>query len=201
MNQLLMSINPQHIRNIMLGNKIIELRKTKVKLEPPFTVYMYCTKSGKELRANIGKQQYELEGWPNKLGKLVGQFTCYDVEEIDQRRMMYGLDEISDSDLAREACVDLDFIISYKGDKRFIYAYHIRDVVIYNNVKELNELLKPCIWPEQPYCPDCPHGTVILPEWVETWVDAQGCSCDWQCSIGHITTPPQSMCYTKGFIR
>lgn len=47
----------------------------------------------------------------------------------------------------------------------------------------LNHRESKCIMPEQPYCPSCPHGTVIYPEWCETYEDTQGCTCEWICDL------------------
>lgn len=40
---VLMSIRPEWCNLIIQGQKIIEVRKTRPKLETPFRVYIYCT--------------------------------------------------------------------------------------------------------------------------------------------------------------
>ena len=43
---VLISIRPEWVKKILAGEKTLELRKTKPKLETPFKVYIYCTNSG-----------------------------------------------------------------------------------------------------------------------------------------------------------
>ncbi|MCL2631277.1 MAG: hypothetical protein FWD49_07165 [Firmicutes bacterium] len=38
-----------------------------------------------------------------------------------------------------------------------------------------------CIMPEMPYCPSCPHGLIIYPEWAETIEDCE--FCEWVCLL------------------
>lgn len=41
-----------------------------------------------------------------------------------------------------------------------------------------------CIMPECPYCPACPHGSVIYAEWVETRDDLSiPGAIDWYCDL------------------
>lgn len=39
-----------------------------------------------------------------------------------------------------------------------------------------------CIWPDCPYCPACPYGQVVYPEWVETYDDIPYAGLDWICN-------------------
>lgn len=45
MKAVLISIRPEWCEKIVLGEKIIEVRKTRPKLETPFKCYIYCTQS------------------------------------------------------------------------------------------------------------------------------------------------------------
>ena len=42
---VLISIRPEWCDLIVRGKKTIEVRKTRPKLETPFTAYIYCTKA------------------------------------------------------------------------------------------------------------------------------------------------------------
>ena len=46
-----------------------------------------------------------------------------------------------------------------------------------------------CIMPEMPYCPDCPHGLILYPEWVETYEDTLDFSCEWICLLKESEKP------------
>ncbi|MBP5781471.1 MAG: hypothetical protein J6X34_09600 [Clostridia bacterium] len=44
MKAVMISIRPNWCEMIASGKKIVEVRKTKPKLDPPFKCYIYCTK-------------------------------------------------------------------------------------------------------------------------------------------------------------
>lgn len=46
---VLISIRPEWCDLIVRGKKTIEVRKTRPKLETPFTAYIYCTKAPQQL--------------------------------------------------------------------------------------------------------------------------------------------------------
>lgn len=83
LKSILMSIRPSWCELIANGMKTIEVRKTKPKLEPPFKVYIYCTK-GKYLwkyKNKVfldGKYNRVIDNIPNYLcnGKVIGEFVC-----------------------------------------------------------------------------------------------------------------------------
>ena len=61
---VMLSIRPKWCEKIASGEKTIEVRKTRPKLDMPFKCYIYCTQSGVALGA-----------W-GKHGKVIGEFTC-----------------------------------------------------------------------------------------------------------------------------
>ena len=48
---VMLSIRPKWCEKICVGEKTIEVRKTRPKLETPFRRYIYCTQSGVALGA------------------------------------------------------------------------------------------------------------------------------------------------------
>lgn len=46
---VLISIQPDWCKKILSGEKTVEVRKTRPKLETPFTAYIYCTKAPQHL--------------------------------------------------------------------------------------------------------------------------------------------------------
>ena len=45
---VLLSIRPEWCEKILSGEKTVEIRKTRPKLEPPFKCYIYCTLAGSD---------------------------------------------------------------------------------------------------------------------------------------------------------
>ena len=101
MKEVLISIRPEWCELIERGQKTIEVRKTKPKIDTPFKCYIYCTKSSKKYQtvANHmvlnddelfklpnGKIKYgnsiELMGYDDYSkdnflnGKVIGEFIC-----------------------------------------------------------------------------------------------------------------------------
>ena len=67
---VLISIRPEWCEKIARGEKTVEVRKTRPKLDTPFKCYIYCTK-GNDARRLRGS-------W----GKVIGEFICDRVETI-----------------------------------------------------------------------------------------------------------------------
>lgn len=40
-----------------------------------------------------------------------------------------------------------------------------------------------CIMPEEPYCPGCPYGREVIPEWCETYDDLYYADVRWLCTL------------------
>lgn len=83
---VLVSIQPKWCALITRGDKTIEIRKTKPKMEPPFKCYIYCSKSPK--------------GWfwmtsPNvrRDGTVIGEFVCSNIEEL-KSNMLFNAPEL-----------------------------------------------------------------------------------------------------------
>lgn len=74
---ILMSIKPSWCDKIANGDKTIEIRKTKPKLETPFKVYIYCTKPSFPHEDFIFTDggEGEIKGFYGG-GKVIGEFVC-----------------------------------------------------------------------------------------------------------------------------
>ena len=68
MKSVLISIQPKWCELIASGEKTIEVRKTKPKLEKHFKVYIYCT--------NWKDNTYWKNHYKDKLGQVIGEFVC-----------------------------------------------------------------------------------------------------------------------------
>lgn len=111
-----MSIRPEWCQKIMAGQKTIEVRKTRPKMETPFRCYIYQT----------GK------------GGVIGEFVCDEITSID------GAERIS-SDIARHACLEPAEIHKYLGAAEG-YGWHISDLRIYDAPKALSEFWAERLW-------------------------------------------------------
>lgn len=70
---VLISIRPEWVEKILSGKKVLEVRKTRPKLETPFKCYIYCTYNGGHLAS--------LAGFLN--GKVVAEFVCNRIDCVD----------------------------------------------------------------------------------------------------------------------
>ena len=85
MKSVLISIQPKWCELIASGQKTVEVRKTKPKLEPPFKCYIYCTKvkfnPHEHLRNNLHYDDSTIKVCEGQ-GKVIGEFVCDDIAKI-----------------------------------------------------------------------------------------------------------------------
>lgn len=138
---VMISIQPKWCELIANGKKTFEVRKTEPKLEIPFKVYIYCTKS----------KDSTFFTNPDYLGngKVIGYFVCDDIDELHE----YELTPQVKSYLYEKARLDLFLVQSclsygqlseYRKNLPYyrpLYAWHISNLVIYDKPKELSEFI------------------------------------------------------------
>ena len=127
---VLISIRPQWCDKIIGGEKAIEIRKTRPKMETPFKCYIYCTQSGVALGA-----------W-GKHGKVIGEFTCDRIDRLAPANEPYGIYDIDD-DYVLQTCLENGALWDY-GHGTPLYGWHISDLRIYDTPKELSEFKTLC---------------------------------------------------------
>ena len=141
MKSVLISIKPQWCELIASGKKTIEVRKTRPKLETPFKVYIYETKT--PLRWN--KAHNGIIGGEG--GFVIGEFVCDYVTMTCGRRLYALVGPWSkrvhrDTTLPEDACLSIDEIIDYAGGKnKSVYGWHIYDLEIYDEPKKLGDFV------------------------------------------------------------
>ena len=111
---VLISIRPEWCEKIMSGQKTIEARKTRPKMNPPFKCYIY--KCGN--------------------GKVIGEFLCDEIININ------GAGRIP-SDIARPTCLEPAELHQYLG-AAVGYGWHISNLKIYDTPRELSEFWRGC---------------------------------------------------------
>lgn len=122
---VLISIRPEWCQKIMDGQKTIEVRKTRPKMETPFKCYIYCTTGGiKEMPKDYFAENFER-------GKVIVEFLCDEIIGIG------GAGRIP-SDIARPTCLEPAELHQYLG-AAVGYGWHISNLKIYDHPRDLWE--------------------------------------------------------------
>lgn len=215
MKSVMISIKPKWCELIANGKKTVEVRKTKPKLETPFKCYIYCTQEKyKNKYLHTSNKKNRLLFWHNNgdceivcepehtsytayscNGKVIGEFVCDAVIpisiEYSNPKSRIALKEFP------YTCLTDKQIMDYLGNGGKGYGWHISDLKIYDEPKELREFRKPCISPDMPYCPTCKVGQEYISESEAEFYRIDGtCDTEWLC-LNYIKRPPQSWCYVE----
>lgn len=134
---VLISIRPKWCEKIISGEKTIEVRKTRPKMDTPFRGYIYRTKgtvphiiNGKWVQMEVG-------------GTIIAEFTCDRIYELEMRSpggsyYVKGEDQPTTNDVARHSCLTLwdmhEYLQAGKG-----YGWHISNLRIYDHPRDLWE--------------------------------------------------------------
>lgn len=135
MKAVLISVRPKWVEKIANGEKTIEVRKTRPKLQTPFKCYIYETQGWVE---KDGIMAFRLGG------RVIGEFTCDRIYELAP------LNHAPD-DVEKQACLTREEIVNYLNGTG--YGWHISDLRIYGQPREFTEFRKSC--PNDLYCEDC----------------------------------------------
>lgn len=190
---VLISIRPKWCEKILSGDKTIEVRKTRPKLDTPFKCYIYCSGSGDKLWIRDAAWR---ERWMNGPiafltnakdcgemnlgnGRIIGEFTCDRISVItyDGGRLWCP----TNAAFSPATCLSQAEIIAYIGDKGRCYGWNISDLLIYDKPEELEKFRRPC--PNDLYCESC----------AMYWENNGTCGNE---SL-QIRRPPQSWCYVE----
>ena len=209
MKSVLISIQPKWCELIASGKKTIEVRKTRPKREPPFKCYIYQTKAKQRLVEVIkdGDENYGeiYHGKPvfikatetgygyhpiyhaNKM--VIGEFSCDQITSLhnvctdDWNRLLGDTHEWQKLLVKRACLTELDLKEYAKG--KHCYAWHISNLKIYEQPKELSEFYRMC------------SG---FDDSGECWGCENAVGEEFDCGVnGKLTIrrPPQSWCYVE----
>ena len=184
---VLISIRPKWCEKIVYGDKTIEVRKTRPKMNTPFKCHIYFT------LPKYPHEDFIATNYPRPQfyggGKVIGEFTCDRIDWITHIGYT-GIPNLVETricdaatmrtspvgGLLNAACLTPKMLNDYLawGDG---YGWHITDLRIYDAPRELSEL-------ERPYeCNEC---------------DAKWAT---ECNACHeevkIKRAPQSWCYVE----
>lgn len=180
---VMLSVRPKWCEKIINGDKTIEVRKTRPKIDTPFKCYIYCT------LPKYPHEDFIATDYPRPQfyggGKVIGEFVCdcvtplYNVCMDDWKRLAGGLHNI-EKELVNQACLTEANLHTYAGGKN-CFAWHISDLRIYDQPRELTAFRRACknSW----YCESC----------AMYWENNGTCGNE---SL-QIKRPPQSWCYVK----
>lgn len=150
---VLISIRPRWCQKIVDGEKTIEVRKNRPKLETPFKCYIYETRG---LVEKDGIMVFRLGG------RVIGEFTCDRIYKLETRSpggsyFVAEEDQPTTNRVARESCLGLADMHRYLQSKTG-YGWHISELKIYDVPKELSELtgLRDTRFGAAPYEIKCP---------------------------------------------
>ncbi len=140
---VMLSIRPKWAEKIANGEKTIEVRKTRPKLDTPFKCYIYCTLQGcnEFFRVDLGGDvaKWNRGKWADRKGKIIGEFTCDRIYELETKARggsyyVKGEDWLTACEVAQQSCLTLkdmhDYLHAQTG-----YGWHITDLRIYDAPK------------------------------------------------------------------
>lgn len=200
---VLISILPNWVEKICSGEKTIEVRRTRPKIETPFKCYIYCSKGKTFLYKNPNNGELFLDSnggyrggdYEDRFltGKVIGSFVCDKVYKIVPDGEYYSNGYDIDDDMLSETCLGRGYLTGY-GLGYTLYGWHIIDPKLFDKPRELGEFYTICNKYGDDSCGDCPYLAVEqcsfpCDDCVDTW-----CSVD---NIKPITRAPQSWCYVE----
>ena len=170
---ILISIRPEWVEKIARGEKTVEVRKTRPKLETPFKCYVYRTKGTVPHIINGKWAQMEVGG------TVIAEFTCDRVETIKAATEPYGIYDVDD-DFVAETGLAGGALWDY-GKGATLYGWHISDLKIYDKPRELREFKKinrDCFYADlgiaKRDCPDCKNSGCFLERPPQSWRYVEG---------------------------
>ncbi len=196
MKSVLISIQPKWVEKICheigkengkpIYEKVVEVRKTRPKLETPFKCYIYCTMG--KIPKFIYNEKLEKESvykrYPDIInGRVIGEFVCDKITDISVvvKNCNENYNHVYHNDECKGSCLTWKELQEY-GKGKPLYGWHISDLKIYDKPKELSDFGKPCNHKN-----DC--GTCVR------YIRRYGL-CD-DAIIG----PPQSWCYVESGVQ
>lgn len=148
---VLLNIPPEWCEKILSGEKTVEIRKTRPKLEPPFKCYIYCTLAGSDsLFVNVLNRDvaaWNRGGWPEKMRRVIGEFICDDIRRIGPEYCVVKEDIES---AISGSCLTVPQVKDYAGwksgmsyaDLKDLYGWNISDLKIYDQPRLLSNFTR-----------------------------------------------------------
>lgn len=174
--------------------KTLEIRKNKPKQDTPFKCYIYCTVSKPYVVYNGSDDWRTVEEFMQTgiriNGKVIGEFICdavYPVQVFENRSIKdwnyYNL---------YESCLSYAEMSEYIGIGNTGYAWHISNLVIYDNPKDLAgfSCRKQLTRPPQSWCyvdDDFQTSDIGATSSCYFCKNMYFCGIEWKCKLNHNT--------------
>jgi len=199
MKSVLISIKPTWCNLIVSGKKTMEVRRTHPKIKTPFKCYIYETKARSDLPTFVDEDGHVLY---TGHGQVIGEFVCDKIYDIEPH---YDIPNFCNQYIGGwkfgdgEPCLSFAELGAYLGGKHG-YAWHISDLKIYDEPKELSEFaitdkeaIRQCEYREQSYYAFTDTGYIKNGFYCKVKDDW----CFGECKRKALTRPPQSWCYVE----
>ena len=151
MKSILISIQPKWVEKIVNGEKTIEVRKTRPKIETPFKCYIYMSQGDLKDLGSYREWIYK-----NRM-KVIGEFICDNVfllhpysydggnADLDRRKFIETFEKSSNhNEILSETCLSQDEMFDYIGEGNYGYGWHISKLKVYDKPKKLKDCCIPC---------------------------------------------------------
>lgn len=200
---VLMSIRPEWCKKILSGEKTVEVRKTCPVHGTPFKVYIYCTLAGSDSLfmdvLNRDVAAWNRGGWPEKKGRVIGEFTCDKIDKLVHVGTMMDINILtldgwykSAGELLQAACLTEAAAKKYLQGRNGC-GWHISDLKIYDQPRKLTDFLPNCRFGEDG---ECEYRRVYC-EHQNYDYNPDG-SVNVVCCDKRVQKAPQSWCYVEG---
>ena len=169
MKSVLISIQPKWVEKIASGEKTIEVRKSRPKIETLFKCYIYMTQGKFKDLGTYSDWIYQ-----NRM-RVIGEFVCDRIDDLRYVPTKYYLQTAVtwEEMICNSSCLSVDQIKEYAKGKA-VYGWHISDLKIYDKPKELSEFSTYA--PEYTVKDGSKYGRVL---------------------VNPLKRPPQSWCYVE----
>ena len=148
MKAVMKSVSPRICEKVANGDCTILVSKTAPKCKEPFKCYIYCTRITDKKHC---RDEFDVGIWKGN-EHVIGEFVCdkvfllhpytYDGGNADrERRKLIQTFEGSsrENEILAATCLTQDEMFDYIGAGNYGYGWHISDLKIYGNLKELSE--------------------------------------------------------------
>lgn len=202
---VLIAIRPKWCELIASGKKTIEVRKNAPHLKTPFKCYIYCTLSGSKeffeeaCRGDVASWNRSKMSY--KKGHVIGEFVCDEMYKDIVCGKIAETDilclTIQSEHVRKSACLSEKELYEYSNGKH-LYGWHISNLVIYDEPKELGEFRRWEEWGED--LRPCQNGIPCEHEVFDYQEDCLACGIDFDgdnCPFYKVQRPPQSWMYVE----
>ena len=136
---VLISIRPKWCELIANGEKTIEVRKTRPKLETPFKCYIYCTKLHPGDTGSMINLKGKTSFFMPKGETVIGEFVCDSIFPLSVYASDASFFDTWPPLPVPGTCLSDKEIAEYLGNGKTGYGWHISNLVFYDVPKKMSE--------------------------------------------------------------